>query len=731
MTSRGGGGFHFPLGATASPGEAGEAVALPRTAKARLDPGRLALPLEGLPAVGKATARRFAALGINTVGDLLLHVPSRHEPPASIVRIGGLRVGEEATLRARVRSVAARRTRRRGLTLLEALLEDGSGSVRAVWYNQDYLRDVFASHPEILARGTLLRKGNFTSFQVKRHEVIGAADQGVHTLGLVPVYPATGDLSVRLIRSTLKKAASEAVHFVDPLPSRLLARFAFPRKAEALLAYHFPGSLKEAARARDRLAFEELLLLQLAVLRRRQVEDAGRRAEPLPPAGDLSAAFLRSLPYEPTAAQRRVISEIDADLSRDRPMRRLLQGDVGSGKTMVATYCLLRAVEAGGQGALMAPTEVLADQHAGRLAAQLAPLGIGVGLLKGSLGAPERRRVLEEVARGDLALVVGTHALIQEGVTFRDLRAAVVDEQHRFGVRQRSALAAPASAEVTRWPHTLHLTATPIPRTLSLTLYGDLDLSVIDELPPGRKPIRTKVVFPQQAADMWAFLRRELDQGRQCYVVCPLIEESEALDAASAVQVYQELSAEALRGYRLRLLHGQLTPADKQAAMAAFAAGEVQVLVSTTVIEVGIDVANAAVMIILDARRFGLSQLHQLRGRVGRGRAASYCFLQAGHGDAESLERLRLFARTADGFALAEADLQARGEGQLFGERQSGLGDLHVARLLRDGRLLEQARREAEDLLAADAGLAGPLHRLLGEAMAERFGERAHWLERA
>jgi ATP-dependent DNA helicase RecG len=741
MTDRSGDLLRFPLGAGRS--ESGSVrPPLPRTSKARVDPGRLGRPLDSLPAVGGQTVRRFAALGIVNVGDLLLHVPFRHEPASALVPLSALPLDQEVTIKARVVSTGLRPTRRRGLSVLEALLDDGTARVQAVWYNQPYLRDVFASQPEVLARGVFKRRGVFTSFQVKRHELLGAGDEGVHTMGLVPVYPATGELSVRTIRTTLKKAAPEAVHLVDPLPSEMLARLGFARKAEALLTYHFPGGMREAAASRARLAFEELLLLQLALLGRRTREEAGRCSRPLPGAGRLTEHFLASLPYRPTAAQGRVMAEIDADLAGERPMRRLLQGDVGSGKTMVATYCLLRAVESGGQAALMAPTEVLADQHAARLAAQLGPLGVRVSLLKGSQTATERREVCGAVSGGEPALVVGTHALIQQGVAFADLRVAVVDEQHRFGVGQREALADSASDGST-FPHVLHMTATPIPRTLSLTLYGDLDLSVIDELPPGRRPIKSKVVYVHEMERMWSFLRAELDRGQRAYVVCPLVEESAAAGAAAAVSVHEELSGGELRGYRLRLLHGQLPASEKRQAMADFASGEAQVLVATTVIEVGIDVAEATVMIILGARRFGLSQLHQLRGRVGRGAAESFCFLEAGHGDQESLERLRLFARTSDGFALAEADLQARGEGQIFGDRQSGAGDLRVARVLRDGALLEKARQEALLLLdgssrgpAAGAGDApregvDPRLLLLFEAAEQRFGGRAHLVGRA
>jgi ATP-dependent DNA helicase RecG len=599
----------------------------------------------------------------------------------------------------------------------------------ALWYNQAYLEAPFRERPEVLLKGVLVRQRGRPVFLVKRHEILGASEESRHILGLIPVYPSTADLSVRTIRTLLHEAASLAINLVDPLPAEMLARRRYPGKSEAVLASHFPVDLGEARSARERLAFEELLLLQLALLRRRRAQDRQESARPLDKPGSLSAAFLRGLPYAPTAAQVRVIAEIERDLIRTVPMRRLLHGDVGSGKTMVAAYCLLRAVEQGGQGALMAPTEVLADQHFLGLADQLAGHGVEVRLLKGSQAAAERRAVRKGLETGEVDVVVGTHALIQEGVRFRDLRLAVVDEQHRFGVSQRDAIVAGVGEGVR--PHTLHMSATPIPRTLSLTLYGDLDVSVLDEMPPGRRPVSTRLVPPESLEDMWESVRSELTRGHQAYVVCPLIEESEALQTASARQMFADLAAGELRGFRLRLLHGQLPAAEKAATMAAFAGGDTDVLVSTSVIEVGVDVGNATVMVILGARRFGLSQLHQLRGRVGRGAERSYCFLPTGDEDEVALERLRVFAGTNDGFALAEADLLARGAGQLFGERQSGLGDLRVASLLHDRALLEEARGEAEMRLKdGTAESMGSGVAMLLEAAEERFGEEIPWLER-
>lgn len=728
MISQGGGGIHFPLGSRRSTRP--EDLQAPPTAKRALDAQRLERPVTLLPGVGPATARRLQGLEVASLDDLLHHLPFRYETPGSIVPIAELKEGGKAVVRGRVTSHSLRRSRKRRLTILEALIQDDSGTMRAVWYNQGYLQEVFDSRPEVLVTGSLKRRGGSLTFQVQGHEVLGEEgyEAGVHTTGIVPVYPSTGDLSVRRLRSVLARVVPEAIHVTDPLPSRIIAANRFPSKATSLVCYHFPSDLTEARVARSRLAYEELLLLQLALLMRRQDLDR-RPGRALGGPCDLSSAFLAGLPYDPTAAQKRVIGEIEADMVTNRPMSRLLQGDVGSGKTMVATYSLLRAVETGTQAALLVPTEVLADQHAERLQGQLEPLGVEVGLLKGSQSETEKAVVRAALARGALQLVVGTHSLLQEGVSFEDLRVVVVDEQHRFGVEQRQVLTEAVGDE---WvPHALHMTATPIPRTLSLTAYGDLDVSTIDELPVGRKPVKTSIFEEAERGKMWEMVREELEAGRRAYVVCPVIEDGEDLKTVSVLAAHRALRKGELRGYQVEIMHGRMSAEDKRRAMRAFSSGETDVLVSTTVIEVGIDVREAAVMVIEGAWRFGLSQLHQLRGRVGRGEFASQCLLPVpAELEKEARDRLTVFARTADGFLLAEKDLHLRGEGQLFGERQAGLGDLRVARLLKDRKLLESARREAQALLASDRGLHRPQHRLLAEAVMQRFGENVRWLDK-
>jgi ATP-dependent DNA helicase RecG len=718
---------YYPLG-SAEPVVCSGTTLAP-TSKTRLDPSRLDRPVACIQGVGRRSQDKLRALGVTTIGELLLHLPFRHEEPSRFAEICELKAGDEVTLRVQVMSCSVRETSRRRVKVLEALISDHTGSTVATWYNQAYLETAFRNRPELLVRGVMVRHRGGLTFLVKRHEILAENEQSQHILGLVPVYPSTGDLSVRTIRTILHKAAPELRHMIDPMPARVLAERRYARKGEAVWASHFPSTLKEAEGARSRLAFEELLLLQLAVLRYRAAQEKRRKVRPVARPGELSTGFLRALPYSLTGAQTRVMKEIESDLCRGVPMRRLLHGDVGSGKTVVAAYCLLRAVEQGAQAVLMAPTEVLADQHYLGLSGQLSELGVRVGLLKGGYSPGERRATLQALESGKVDVVIGTHALIQAGVRFRDLRLAVVDEQHRFGVRQRDAIL--AADEQGYWPHTLHMSATPIPRTLSLTLYGDVDISVLDEMPADRRSVVTKLVFGGKEAEMWDFVRQQLSDGYQTYVVCPLIEDSESLQTASARQTFADLSQGELAGFRVRLLHGQLAPSDKASAMAAFASGEVQVLVSTSVIEVGVDVARANVMVIMGARRFGLSQLHQLRGRVGRGQEQSYCFLMADGEEGEVLERLALFARTPDGFELAEADLRARGEGQLFGERQSGLGDLAVASLIRDRDLLEQARKVAAALIAGTETRAfADANRLLLGASELRFGKRLGWLNR-
>ena len=553
-------------------------------------------------------------------------------------------------------------------------------------------------------------------FWVTAHELVGQGAAPVHTVGLVPIHPATYGVSPDTLRRLAWEDYPLIRHVVEPLPARLRVAETLADRPAALAAAHFPDTEADAAGARHRLAFEELFLLQLAVAGRRRAQGGRRKAAALEPVGGLVDGYVKSLPFELTGDQRKAIAAIDADLAKPEPMQRLLMGEVGSGKTVVALAAMLRAAENGRQAAFMAPTETLAEQHLitiDRLLGGLVP----VELLTGSTPAARRRDLLARLASGELALVVGTHALIEKPVEFNDLALCVVDEQHRFGVRQRAALDAKAPEGLT--PHALHMTATPIPRTLALTAYGDLEATVLRELPAGRRPVETHVVDGARArARAYERIREEIAAGRQCFVVCPLVEESEALQAKAATVEAERLQETEFRDQRVALIHGQMKPAEKQEAMRSFAAGEADVLVATSVIEVGIDVPNATVMVIEAADRYGLSQLHQLRGRVGRGEHQSVCIL---FGDPK-LPRLEAIACERDGFRLAEVDLELRGAGEVLGTRQSGLPEFRVARLPDDQELLERARARADELIARDPALAEPEHALLRGAVIDRFG---------
>jgi ATP-dependent DNA helicase RecG len=640
-------------------------------------PDRLDQPLETLPGVGAGLARKLRPLGLSTIRDLLFRRPRRYEPAAGEVAISQLWGADEVAISGVVESARLRRIRGR-LTIVTARVRDESGTISANWFNQPWLADKLVPGSAVRLRGRLSPHG----FEVKSYD-LGEARA---TADFAPVYRASEDVPSSRLRELARSALElHAYDVLDPLP----AEEELPIRRDALAAIHFPEDPDEAETARRRLAFDELVALQLAVLRSRVDEESGR---PLPPPGELAARFSEVLPFELTEHQERAIAEIDRDLARDRAMQRLLQGDVGSGKTVVALYALLRAVEAGRQGALMVPTETLAEQHFLTIEPMCAELGVRVVLLTGSGGG---KRVRDEIESGAAQVVVGTHALIQRSVAFADLAVAVVDEQHRFGVEQRQTL-----SELR--PHVLHMTATPIPRSLALTVFGELDVTEIEKPPASRKPIVTAWVGAERSSEAYARLRVHLDAGRQAYVVCPLIEVSETRLARAAEAEAERLRRAELAGYRVGLLHGRLKAAERREVMRAFKERELDVLVATTVIEVGVDVPNATIMIVQEADRFGLAQLHQLRGRVGRGADQSYCLLisrpKVELTDSASA-RLEALVETTDGFELAERDWELRGEGQLLGTRQSGFGDLRFTRLRADRALLERARGLAQRLV--------------------------------
>ena len=624
--------------------------------------------------------------------DLAEHIPRAYLDWEQVASFGDLSAGEEATVRCTLERVRLRPTRRRNLKIVEGVVVDAAG-VRetAIWFNQAYLAKLDAG-TELLLHGTRELGGGF---KVARTEVRGT---GLHTVGLVPEYRASEEVPSFRLRAYVEAALPRVRFFPDPLPARLRHAEGLPLRADALVAAHRPRDRGEAESARERLAFEELLALQLGFQERRRALEQEAGAPALPDEGELISRYRAALPFTLTPEQEHAIAEIRADLGETKPMQRLLQGDVGSGKTVVALYALLRAVEAGRQGALMAPTETLAEQHFLTVEGICNELGVRCELLTSSVPAAQRRAVHDRLASGETDLAVGTHALIQEEVEFRSLAVAVVDEQHRFGVEQRRALGKAT-------PHVLHMTATPIPRTLAQTVFGDLDVTEIARPPANRKPVITRWVGHERSAEAYTRLRRHLEEGRQAYVVCPLVSESETIEARAAEQEAERLRTHELRGLRVGVLHGKLKTAARREVMDAFKRRELDVLVATTVIEVGVDVPNATIMIVQEADRFGLAQLHQLRGRVGRGGEQSYCLLVSRPKEEltdEAVRRLESLVATADGFQLAEVDLELRGEGQLLGVRQSGYSDLKFARLARDRRLIALARTWSEELV--DAG---------------------------
>jgi ATP-dependent DNA helicase RecG len=673
-------------------------------------PSRLDEPLR----LKGPAAKAAEGLGIETVGDLLEHLPHTHRDRRETRQVAELGVGEEATVAVTVRSVSVRPMRNRRQKRVEARVADETGPMVAVWFNQPWLARQLSEGTALLLHGKLRQRNQFW---VTEHEVIGAgADVGVHTLGLVPVYPASQGITPERLRKLTWEAYDRIRDVVEPLPSGLRAAERLAERRAALAAAHFPDRPEDPEDARHRLAFEELFLLELVLAGRKRARAERAKARALEGTGELVTPWVESLPFEPTGDQRQAMDRIDRDISSETPMQRLLMGEVGSGKTVCALHAMLRAVESGAQAAFMAPTETLAEQHMATIDRLLGG-HVPVGLLTGATPARRRKELLDRLASGELGLIVGTHALIEPTVEFRALGLVVVDEQHRFGVRQRAALDAKGGDGLV--PHALHMTATPIPRTLALTAYGDLDVTVLRELPAGRRPVETHVVDGARArARAYKRIREEIAKGRQCFVVCPLVEESETLQAKAATAEAERLTATEFRDQRVELIHGQMPTKRKQEAMRAFAAGEADVLVATSVIEVGIDVPNATVMLIEAAERYGISQLHQLRGRIGRGEHESLCIL---FGD-PSLPRLEAIAKERDGFKLAEIDLKIRGAGEVLGTRQHGMPEFKVARLPEDVGLLERARDRAGEVLAGDPWLELPENALLREATVARFG---------
>jgi ATP-dependent DNA helicase RecG len=675
--------------------------------------------LQYLAGIGPRRAELFDRLGLTTLEQLMRHVPRTWLDARRFVRIGELPPDQLVTVVGRVRSSAQLRTRA-GRTDFAALIEDGSGSLHCYFFGQPFLARTLRPGVSVVVSGELdplERRMLNPLFEVLEGEV----EALLHTGRLVPVHALTRGLTARAMRRAVRLALDAAAERVrDPLPAEVVADADLPPLAEALRQIHFPDDDDARERARRRLAFEELFLLQAVLaLRRRALGEAGRG---LVTAGDgrLAARAIEALPWPLTADQRGALAEIVADMRREAPMHRMLVGDVGSGKTVVAFLSALHAIERGFQAAFMAPTEILARQHAGTLERLAAPVGAAVEVLTGATPAAERRRIAARLEAGEPLLIAGTHALLEEKVRIPKLGLAIVDEQHRFGVRQRAILAQKGAI-----PDVLVLTATPIPRTLMLACYGDLEVSTLRARPPGRGRLVTRVAGEEKFPQVLEFVARELEAGRQGFVVVPLIEEGGRLEARAAEAEHQRLASHPLlRGRAIGLLHGRLNPAEKQRVMAEFAAGAIQLLVTTTVVEVGVDVPNATIMVVENADRFGLTQLHQLRGRVGRGAQRSVCVLVPSAAvTALGRERLELMASTEDGFAIAEADLRLRGPGEMWGTRQSGLPRFKLADLARDLELLEAAKTAARRLVAADPGLTADAHRSLREALLAGYRE--------
>lgn len=675
----------------------------------------LTKPVQSIKTIGSRRAAILQKAGIFTVKDLLYHFPRRYEDRTRLREAGACVHGETATLRGTVLAAQVSKPKR-GLTVAKLAVHDGLGVFYAVWFNQPYVKKNIPVGTKLYVTGKVERGFGAVQVAVEEYEI----DDGGDSLSagrLVPLYPLSGRLNQRLLRTTVKFALDELdSHSGEFLPEKLLKKFCLPLFHEALSAIHYPGNFEDVVKARKRFIFEELFLYQFSLaLCRRDV--AGReKVHSYLPTGKITTTFLENLPYRLTAGQARVWREISRDMESPFPMHRLLQGDVGSGKTVVSVLALLKAVESGLQGVLMAPTEILAEQHYFGMKRVLAPIGVEVALLTGGMRKKEKEELLERVLTGEVAVLVGTHALIQDNVRFNKLGIAVVDEQHRFGVRQRAALQNKGS-----WPDTLVVTATPIPRTLALTLYGDLDISVIGEMPPGRQPVKTYAVPHRLLARVYNLIREQIKQGRQAFIVCPLVEESEKVDLQAAVDLAENLAGGEFRDCRVGLLHGRMKAFEKEDIMTSFRRGEMEILVCTTVIEVGVDVPNATVMVILDADRFGLAQLHQFRGRVGRSACQSYCILVANPKTEEGRARLKAMIRTTDGFALAEEDLRLRGPGEFYGIRQSGMPEFNIADLLRDWKVLQVAREETLAWVSDDPHFQKPESTVLLDEVKARF----------
>ena len=667
--------------------------------------------------VGPARFKVLNRLGIQTVADLLYYFPRRYEDRRQFLPVARLEVGSYATVKAEVLRLNLRRSKR-GLAIFEVAVGDESGVISCVWFNQPFLRRYFKAGQEIILYGKV-EKYRQIQMSSPEFEFVSGEDSSLHIGRIVPIYPLTSKINQRYLRTIVNRALESCHSFVpDILSYSLRKKLELLPLTLAIRYIHFPEDFAGKDSAYKRLVFDEFFLLQMILALKKLYRSKGKAAvvHKIQKQGPLIEAFRESLPFKLTASQIKVIKEIEDDLQRPRPMNRLLQGDVGSGKTIVAADAVVLSVQSGFQAAVMAPTEILAEQHYLMLSKLFTPLDINLGLVISSMDEQAKLNTLKDIQSGALDVVIGTHALLEENVQFKRLGLVVIDEQHKFGVVQRSVLRQKGLT-----PHCLVMTATPIPRTLAMTIYGDLDISTIKELPKGRLPVSTILVKEDAVKDVYKFLREEVDKQRQAYIVYPVISKSALAEVKAASEMYVRLKEGEFRGYNIGLIHGQMAGRDKEKVMQGFKQHKIDILVSTTVIEVGIDIPNASVMVIEHAERFGLSQLHQLRGRIGRGPHASYCILISDPGTETARLRLQALLDTSDGFRLAEQDLDIRGPGKFFGPAQHGLPELKIGNIVRDMELMESARREAFSLVKSDPDLKGSQHALLRKKLQERF----------
>ena len=683
-------------------------------------------PLESsarfIKGVGPNRLKILNRLGIFTVSDLIYYFPRCHEDRSQIKPISRLKVGELETVKGEVLTLGVHQTKKK-ISIFELAIGDNTGIIYATWFNQPYMKKRFKRGDRVILSGKVEYYKKLR-LSVSDYEIItSVGEPAVHTGRIVPIYPLTQNLNQRAIRTIIKNGLDRySGHVIDALPIALRKRYNLPDLKTSLRNIHFPLNFDHKERSRQRLVFEEFFLLQAALaLRKFQRKDAltGIRHQLT---SDHLANFERLLPYELTSAQKKVINQVRQDMQSPKPMNRLIQGDVGSGKTAVAIYALLLTIQNNYQGVIMVPTEVLAEQHYINFNELLLPLNLNIVLLINGLSPAARGKTLAEIARGEANIIIGTHALIQEKVEYKNPGLVIIDEQHKFGVNQRALLKQKASV-----PDCLIMTATPIPRTLSLTLYGDLDISVIDQMPKGRKAVATYWISVRQKNQAYEFIKEQLRKERQAYIVYPLVEKSEKLALASAVENKMHLQNEIFREFKVGLMHGRMSGKEKKDILTRFKTRKIDILVSTTVIEVGIDIPDASVMLIENAERFGLAQLHQLRGRVGRSQITSYCILSSDTQNPEASRRLKTMTATTDGFEIAESDLEIRGPGEFFGTRQHGLPELKIANLTKDIRLLELSREEAIRLISLDPTLSKPENRLLKDSLIKKFKHADNW----